>query len=89
MDAQEELATLEAERDRLLAVVAYHRGPAYSESKDDAKPWSVFGFEFTLSDLVGALIAPTFAGRPAGEPQVLQRLAECEARIVKLKAASL
>ena len=85
MDVEEELAQLETERDRLLSKIAYHHGPFYPERKHEVKRWSVFGFEFSLADIIAALsMSPS--GRPAGEPQAVQRLAECEARIVKLKA---
>jgi hypothetical protein len=50
-----------------------------------ARGITMFGIKVYLVDLIGALMmAPT--GQPAGEPEALQRLADCEARIMKLKA---
>ena len=89
MNEQDELAQLEAERNRLLSMIAYYRGPNYQgvAGRRPAGPIMVFGFRFYLTDLIGALfMSPT--GPPAGEPEALQRLADCEARIGKLKAAS-
>jgi hypothetical protein len=42
---------------------------------------TVFGLTFHLFQIV--ILAP--GGRPPGEPEVRQRLADCEARIMKLK----
>jgi hypothetical protein len=88
MTGEDELAHLEAERDQLLSMIAYHQSPYYQKiaGRRPAGPIMVFGFRFYLTDLIGALfMAPT---RPTpGEPEVLQRLADCEARIGKLKAA--
>jgi len=88
MDGQDELAQLEAERDRLLSAIAYYQSPHYQGIAGGRRigPIVVFGFKFYLTDLIGALLmSPT--GPPAGEPDALQRLADCEARIVKLKQA--
>ena len=85
---QAEPAQLEAERDQLLSMIAYHQSPYYQKiaGRKPVGAMTVFGFRFYLTDLIGALsMAPN--GPPAGEPEVLQRLADCEARIVKLKAA--
>ena len=124
---QDELAQLEAERDRLLSMIAYHNRPPFPKP-----PWfvvvtiillcgigilivagiltgqipvlavlfavvslpplayilsrtlTVLGATFQVEDVVGALmLSPT--GRPAGERETHQRLADCEARITKLK----
>jgi hypothetical protein len=135
MNVQEELFQVEAERDRLLSMIAYHGDPYYSKLPERGEKWlavlsaalvsgvgifiiasvtigqadfslllflallpafivslgyvltrkiTAFGLEFWLGVMVSPLgIWPS--GPPAGEPQVLQRLAECEARIVKLK----
>jgi hypothetical protein len=87
MTGEDELAQLEAERDRLLSMIAYHQSPYYQKiaGRRPAGAITVFSVSFYLTDLIGALfMAPT--GPPAGEPEALQRLADCEARIVKLKA---
>jgi hypothetical protein len=125
-----ELAQLEAERDRLLSMIAHQNGPFYRLSlKFRMLAWvgvvavaiifviaglmagtgkiSASGLVFSVVGL--ALLAyilarrmtvfdsPFFAGeilipfgdgnvvRPPGEREAHQRLAECEARIVKLK----
>jgi hypothetical protein len=128
---QDELAQLEAERDRLLSMIAYQNGPFYRISlKFRMLAWfvvvaiaiifvvtalivagagqiSASGLVFSVVGL--ALLAyilarrmtvfdsPFFAGeilipsgdgsvvRRPGEREAHQRLAECEARIVKLK----
>jgi hypothetical protein len=116
---QNELAQLEAERDRLLSMIAYHNGPFYRPfyrmSSALQTPASFFVIAAIIICAVGiAMVAGVFAGQistsdflflvvglplltyilsrlttrleqPAGEPQVRQRLAECEARIMKLK----
>jgi hypothetical protein len=88
MNEQEELAQLEAERDRLLSMIAYHDSPYYQKSAGRRTgPITLIGFEFCLTDLIDALgMKPS--GPPAGEREVVQRLADCEARIVKLKATT-
>jgi hypothetical protein len=114
-----ELAKLEAERDRLLSMIAYHDGPFYRPfrriSSALQKPTWFFVIAAIIICAVGiAMIAAVYAGQistseflflvvglplltyimsrlttglnePAGEPQVRQRLAECEARIMMLK----
>jgi hypothetical protein len=132
MADQDELAQLEAERDRLLSMIAYHNRPPFPKP-----PWfdvvtiillcgiggilivagilagqipvlavlfavvslpplayilsrtlTVLGATFQVGDVIGALmLSPT--GRPAGERETLQRLADCEARIMKLKEGRL
>jgi hypothetical protein len=72
MASQDDLAQLEAERDRLLSMIAYHDGPFYR-----APGW------FSVIETIVCGITTT--GRPAGERETRQRLAECEARIMKLK----
>jgi hypothetical protein len=129
MADQNELAQLEAERDRLLSMIAYHNGPSYRTSLGSPAPtWLVVG-AIAIICLIGVVVvAGVFAGqisasailflvvafpllayistrkitvfgttlfigeilalsveRPAGGPEVRQRLADCEARIVKLK----
>ena len=83
----EELAQLEAERDQLLSMIAYHESPYYQRSKGRRMgPITLFGMTFCITDFLDALfLVPS--GPPAGETEVVQRLADCEARIVKLKAA--
>ena len=131
---QNELAQLEAERNRLLSMIAYHKGPYSREAIDSVPIWhgaliasvisgvviaallglsddrfslyliawmvlpaslvsgayilargsTVFGIKFDLATVIGAIyMAPT--GQPAGEPEALQRLAHCDARIRQLK----
>ena len=112
---QNELAQLEAERDRLLSMIAYHNGPFYRMSSALQTPAWFFVIAAIIICAVGiAMIAGAFAGQistsdflflvvglplltyiasrltaglpqPAGEPQIHRRLAECEARIMKLK----
>jgi hypothetical protein len=128
MAGQDELAQLEAERDRLLSMIAYHNRP-FLQPGPRAPAWfvviavaiicgigvsivagifagqisasgvlflvvglpllayilarkiTVFGITFRVGDTLTGW--PT--GQPAGEPQARQRLADCEARIMKLK----
>jgi hypothetical protein len=114
-----ELAKLEAEREQLLSMIAYHDGPFYRPfrrmSSAPQKPTWFFVIAAIIICAVGiAMVAAVYAGQistsefaflvvglplltyimsrlttglhePAGEPQVRQRLAECEARIMKLK----
>jgi hypothetical protein len=116
-----ELAKLEAERDRLLSMIAYHAGPFYRPfrriSSAPQKPTWFFVVAAIIICAVGiAMVAGVYAGQisasefvflvvalplltyilsrlttglglhePPGEPQVRQRLAECESRIMKLK----
>jgi hypothetical protein len=130
MARHDELALLEAERDRLLSMIAYHNGPFYGMSWDSRAPaWFVaVGIAITCG-IAGLLVAGVFAGQispltiillvvglpllayilsrrvtlfgvtffvgdilaqypvgePPGEQQARQRLAECEAQIMKLK----
>lgn len=130
MTDQDELAQLQAERDRLLSMIAYHDGPFYRTPPGSRAPaWfvviavaiicavgisivaglfagqisasgvlflvvglpllayiltrkvTVFGITFLVADALTWY--PT--GQQAGEPEVRQRLADCEARIMKLK----
>jgi hypothetical protein len=69
MTAQDELDQLEAERDQLLSMIAHHDGPFYR-----APSWF-----FLITHFAGTREAT------AGEPEARQRLADCEARIMKLK----
>ena len=110
-----ELAQLEAERDRLLSMIAYHNGPFYRMFSLPRRPTRFVVAAVAIICAIGlAMIAGTFAGqisasnflflvvglpllayilsrlvgnveRPAGEPEIYQRLADCEARIIKLK----
>jgi hypothetical protein len=49
-----------------------------------SRPVTIFGVTFRAGDLLNELsTVPT--DRPAGEPEALQRLAHCEARIKELK----
>jgi hypothetical protein len=132
MSNQDELAQLQAERDRLLSMIAYHneqRNEQRISSTFRAPPGLVviaigiicgigllimtgifagqisasgvlflvvgllllayiltrkveaFGVKFRVGDLFA--MPPT--GQLAGEPEVRQRLTDCEARIMKLK----
>jgi hypothetical protein len=135
MAGQDELAQLEAERDRLLSMIAYHNGPLYrSPGGFRAPAWFVvvaiaiicgIGVSIVAGILAGQIsasgvlflvvglpllayistrritmfgtrlfvgeILALFGGiaapieRPAGELEAHQRLADCEARILKLK----
>jgi hypothetical protein len=115
MADRNELAQLEAERDRLLSMIAYHNGPFYRMFSLPRPPtWFVVAAVAIICAIGLAMIAGTFAGqisassflflvvglpllayilsrlvgnveRPAGEPEIYQRLADCEARIIKLK----
>jgi hypothetical protein len=121
----DELAQLEAERDRIRAMIAYHHGPFYDGLMGQpphlvaaavvvvvgaagaffiagtlaalvamgalvlamyilSRSATVFGLNFRLGDLFSALDTVPM-DRPAGEPEALQRLAHCEARIKELK----
>jgi hypothetical protein len=113
---QKGLAQLEAERDRLLSMIAYHNGPFYRVSSALQTPtWFFVIAAITICAIGVAMVAGLFAGQisasdflllvvglplltyilsrltaglhePAGEPQIRQRLAECEARIAELRA---
>ena len=130
MAGQDELAQLEAERGRLLSMIAYHDRPMLQKPQwFQIPPWfrlvtvgmiccigalivaGIFAGQIALSGLVFlvvflglaayiltrkiALFGITFrvgevltgwpTRLPAGEPQTRQRLADCEARIMKLK----
>jgi hypothetical protein len=115
MADRNELAQLEAERDRLLSMIAYHNGPFYRMFSLPRTPtWFGVAAVAIICAIGLAMIAGTFAGqisasnflflvvglpllayilsrlvgnveRPAGEPEIYQRLADCEARIIKLK----
>ncbi|MGY3623025.1 hypothetical protein [Bradyrhizobium sp. USDA 10063] len=131
---RDELAELEAERDRLRSMIAYHECPALDFPQLPQLPlwlrfvlvgiacgigalivagvlagqisvsfvvfsvvflalaayilplkFSVFGTSMQIGDLVGFL--GTFPPQLAtpGEPEVRQRLSDCEAKIMKLK----
>ena len=129
---QNELAQLEAERDRLRSMIAYQNGPFYRTSLKyrtlacsvvvaiaiifvvaalimagfPARQISAPGLVFSVvgvglltyiltrritvsasSFLAGEIVIPLRDGIPPGEPEAHQRLAECEARIMKLKEA--
>jgi hypothetical protein len=116
MAGQDELARLEAERDRLLSMIAYHTRPK--------SPWLVAAVVILVCGVAGLVVASvgsvtgriftvvifalsayilarriTVFGIPArifeivtltgsqtaGEPEIRQRLAECQAKILKLK----
>jgi hypothetical protein len=127
MASQDELTQLEAERGRLLSMIAYHNGRTPRASR--APGWLVVIVVAIVCGIGVSIIAGVFAGqisaaglvflvvslallayistrritvfgitflvadpltgwpsgRPAGEIEVRQRLADCEARIVKLK----
>ena len=53
MNEQDELAQLEAERNRLLSMIAYYQSPNYQgvAGRRPAGPIMVFGFRFYLTDL--------------------------------------
>ena len=128
MADQNQLAELEAERDRLLSMIAYHNRPIQTPAWFPvimiagfcclgvtilagifagqisasailflvvALPLLAYIFSRKITALgntvlVGEIFALfagviTPVGQPAGEPQVRQRLADCEARIMKLK----
>jgi hypothetical protein len=115
MADRNELAQLEAERDRLLSMIAYHNGPFYRMFSLPRTPtWFGVAAVAIICAIGLAMITGTFAGqisasdflflvvglpllayilsrlvgnveRPAGEPEIYQRLADCEARIIKLK----
>jgi hypothetical protein len=120
----DELAQLEAERDRWLSMIAYQNGPFYRSSIKFRAPAGFVVVAIAIIFVIAALImAGILAGqisalglvfsvvglvllayiltrkiavivvglgdgvvtRPPGEREAHQRLAECEARIVKLK----
>jgi hypothetical protein len=129
MARQQEFVQLEAERDRLLAMITYHKRPIFGKSSATRAPtWLIVVAAAILCSLGASIVAgylagqvpsdflfllvalpplayilsrevtvfgskiPIFAivtlwggGPPAGEPQAVQRLADCEARIMKLK----
>jgi membrane-associated HD superfamily phosphohydrolase len=135
MADRDELAQLEAERDRLLSMIAYQNGPFYRTSLKFRMPalfvvvaiaiifvvaalivagilagqisasgllFSVVGLAllayiltrritvFGSSFFSGEILLPLGDGivaRPPGEREAHQRLADCEARIMKLKEA--
>jgi hypothetical protein len=110
-----ELAQLEAERDRLLSMIAYHNGPFYRVFSLPRTPtWfgvaavaiicaiglaviaGVIAGQISASDFLFLVVGLPFLAyilsrlvgsvqRPAGEPEIQQRLADCEARIMNLK----
>ena len=130
MTGQDQISQLEAERDRLLSMIAYHNGPFYRTWSGARTPtWFVVVASAIVSGIGVLIVAGIFAGQtsasgvlflvvglpllayiltrkitvfgvtfrvgealtmsqtrqPAGEPEALQRLADCEARIMKLK----
>jgi hypothetical protein len=140
--ARDELTRLEAERDRLLSMIAYHRRPMLQMPAwfqipqwfrwvsvgmicaigvlilagifaGQISPWGViflvvglpalayistrkialFGVTFHVGEVLVVLLSSpehpvSPARQPAGEPQALQRLADCEARIMKLRESN-
>jgi hypothetical protein len=134
MAGQDELAQLEAERDRLLSMIAYHDGPVLQTSPwFQIPPWlrwvavgmicgigalivaGIVAGQIALSGLVFSVVflglaayiltrkitvfginfrvGDTLTGwptrQPAGEPEARRHLADCEARIMKLKESRL
>jgi hypothetical protein len=140
MADQDELAQLEAERDRLQSMIAYHNGPFYrAPPRSRAPAWFVVVAIAIICGIGVSIVAGIFAGqiyasgvlflvvgflllayistrkimvfgttlfvgemlallgggstasvrRPAGELEAHQRLADCEARIMKLKEGRL
>jgi hypothetical protein len=130
MTGMEELAQLEAERDRLISMIAYHDRPVLQTPPWFQIPqWSrlvavgmicgigvlivagIFAGQIALSGLVFSVVFLGLAayiltrkvtafgitfrvgdtltgwptGQPAGEPEARHRLADCEARIMRLK----
>ncbi|MBR1267913.1 hypothetical protein JQ629_10390 [Bradyrhizobium sp. AUGA SZCCT0222] len=138
MAGQDELPQLEAERDRLLSMIAYHNGPFYpmrsarwlrpASPEDQAPAWLAVTGIAIVCGIAILIVAGFFAGQVpastvlfvvvglpllayifsrrvtlfgitfragevlalsseqiAGEPETLKRLADCEARIAKLK----
>jgi hypothetical protein len=133
MAGRDELAQLEAERDRLLSMIAYHNRPLLRvPALSPAPAWfvvvaiagicgigvtilaGVFAGQISASSLLflvvggpllayistrkitvfgttlfmGEILALFFlvpVGRPVGESEARQRLADCEARIMELK----
>jgi Flp pilus assembly protein TadB len=125
MAVQDELVQLEAERDRLLSMIAYHDRPMMSQAPSWfrlltvamicvflflivagisagqvqlsavvflvvfvglaayilTRKMTLFGVTFRIGDM----FAEGPVGQPAGEPQIRQRLAGCEARIERLR----
>jgi hypothetical protein len=127
MTGQDELAQLEAERDRLLSMMAYHNRQVFQVPFQVPGPpvWTWFVAAAVICGIGVSIVAGVFArqiaaififllvGLPllayikvkvfgirislleimtltppsesAGEPETRQRLADCEARIMKLK----
>jgi hypothetical protein len=114
MAGRDELAQLEAERDRLESMIAYHNGPFYRVPPVRAPAWFVLAAIAITCGIGILIVAGISAGQisawgllflvvglsllayisfegvrltdtPAGEPETHQRLADCEARIKKLK----
>ena|ERR1700732_2723455 len=129
MAGQDELAQLQAERDQLLSMIAYHNHPSLRVPPGRAPAWFVLvivailcgiGVSIVVGFIAGQIDPPVFiflvvvlplstyifgrrvtvfgitfrvvdtllgwpTGQPAGEPEARQRLADCEARIIKLK----
>jgi hypothetical protein len=63
MAGQDELAQLEAERDRLLSMIAYHNGPFYRMTPVRAPAWFVVA-AIAITSGIGILIV---AGISAGQ----------------------
>jgi hypothetical protein len=80
MAGPDELAQLEAERDRLLSMIDYHNGPFYHRIQPRSRGT-------TLGEILALFlgVVTTVGGRPVGETEAHQRLADCEAQIMKLK----
>jgi hypothetical protein len=127
MAGQDELIQLEAERDRLLSMIAHHRRHFPGIPPGRAPGWFVVVAMAIICGIGALIIEGLFAGqialssfiflvvglplsayilsrrttvsgraisvfemivrieRPAGEPEAYRRLADCEARIMKLK----
>jgi hypothetical protein len=133
MAGLDELAQLQAERDQLLSMIAYHNRPSLRVPPGRAPAWFVvvilaiicgIGVLMAAGFFAGQIDPPVFifififlvvvlpasayilgrrvtvfgntfrvgdtllgwpTGQPAGEPEARQRLADCEARIMKLK----
>jgi hypothetical protein len=79
MAGPDELAQLEAERDRFLSMIDYHNGPFYRRIQPGSR-----GTALGIVALLLGVVTPV-GGRPVGETEAHQRLADCEARIMRLK----
>jgi hypothetical protein len=67
MADQDELAQLEAERDRLLSMIAYQNGPFYRTSlKFRAPSWSVVVAMAIIFGIAALIVAGVLAGQISG-----------------------